>query len=255
MAGKERLKRSKIICIGFQKTGTTSLKGALEVLGYSVGGNKSKLLLPILQNSWHKVLRVLNRYDVVEDNPWAIIYRQIDHLVPGCKFIFTYRDPESWFKSVNHYFRLPRARPPMHEWIYGRRMGLIVAEKENSIRIYEKHIEGLREYFRDRPDDLLEIDISKGEGWGPLCSFLGCDIPNTPFPHKRDSANKGKKRNRLHRWFRRTRKYIHYGALLAFINWKGYSDFRRETGTLPAVDTNFWNRDWVFRLKRYSQQT
>jgi len=240
---KNITRKPKIICIGFQKTGTTSLKGALEILGYSVGGNKSKLLLPILQNRWHKIVRVLNRYDVVEDNPWAIIYRQIDHLVPGCKYIFTYRDPESWYESVERYFRLPRARPPLHEWIYGRGKGLIAVEKENSISIYNQHIQGIREYFGDRPNDLLEIDISKGDEWKSLCDFLGDDIPDSPFPHKRDSTRKKKKRTGIYRWWRRTRKYIHYGLLLRYINWRGYSDFRREPGTLPAVDRESWNQD------------
>jgi hypothetical protein len=231
-----KVEGTRIICVGFQRTGTTSLKRALEILGYRVGGNKSRLLLPILQNRWNTVLRVLNRYDAVEDNPWAVIYRPIDRLVPGCKFILTYRDPESWFGSVERYFRLPRARPPMHEWIYGRGMGLIAAEKENSLAIYKKHITGVRDYFRDRPDDLLVMDISKGGEWEPLCRFLGRDVPDVPFPHRRDSSRKRKKRNRLHRWFRRTRKYFHYGVLLAYIDWKGYADFRREPGTLPAVD-------------------
>ena len=228
--------KQKIICVGFQKTGTTSLKWALEILGYRVGGNKSRLLLPILQNRWNKILEVLDRYDAVEDNPWALIYRKIDQLVPGCKFILTYRDPESWYGSVQRYFRLPRARPPMHEWIYGRGLGQVAAEKENAIRIYRKHIEGVREYFRDRPGDFMEIDISKGEGWRPLCEFLGCEIPDTPFPHARDSKKQRKKRSRLHRGFRKSRKYLHYGVLLAYIDWKGFDDFRREPGTLPGVD-------------------
>ena len=227
---------SKIICVGFQKTGTTSMKRALEILGYRVGGNKSRLLLPILRNRWDRVLRVLNRYDAVEDNPWALIYRPIDRLVPGCKFILTYRDPEDWFVSVERYFRLPRARPPMHEWIYGRGMGLIAAEKENTLAVYKKHLEGVQAYFRDRPGDLQVIDIGKGQEWERLCGFLGCDIPNVPFPYRRGSREKREKRNRLHRCFRKIRKYLHYGALLVYIDWKGYADFRREPGTPPAVD-------------------
>lgn len=229
--------RPKIICVGFQKTGTTSLKWALEILGYRVGGNKSRLLLPILQNRWDRVLRVLNRYDAVEDNPWAVIYRQIDRLVPGCKFILTYRDPESWFGSVERYFRLPRARPPMHEWIYGRGRGLIAAEKENTLTVYKKHLEGVFAYFRNRPDDLLVIDIGKGDEWERLCGFLGCGVPDTPFPHRRDSTQKRKKRNRIHRWFRKARKQLHYAVVLAYIDWKGYADFRREPGTLPGVES------------------
>ena len=234
-------KKPKIICVGFQKTGTTSLKWALEILGYKVGGNKSWLLLPIVKNRWNRVRKVLDRYDVVEDNPWALIYRKIDQLVPGCKFILTYRDPESWYGSVAQYFRLPRARPPMHEWIYGRGMGQIAEEKENSIKIYQQHIQGVREYFRDRPDDFFEMDISKGEGWKSLCDFLDCEIPDAPFPHVRDSKKKKKQRNRIHRWYRKSRKHVHYGALLTYIDLMGYKDFRREPGTLPFVDADHEN--------------
>lgn len=234
----------KIICVGFQKTGTTSLKHALELLGYSVTGTKPKLLLPILRNNWNKVLKVLNKYDAAEDNPWNIIYRQIDRMVPGCKFILTYRDPESWFRSVKRYFRLPRSSPPLHEWIYGRGKGLISAEKENTISIYKQHIQGVREYFRNRPHDLLEIDLTKGDKWDPLCDFLGCDIPDMPFPHRRDSKKKKKKkRNKVHKRYRKIKKYLHYGALLRYIDMMGYPDFRREPGTLPAVDTDSWTQE------------
>jgi len=232
----------KIICVGFQKTGTTSLKWALKALGYSVAGNRSKLLLPILRNDWTKVLGILKKYDAVEDNPWAIIYRQIDHMVPGCKFILTYRDPESWFRSVKRYFRRRYSSAPMHEWIYGRDKGFIAIHKENTISIYNQHIRGIRAYFQDRPDDLLEIDITKGEKWETLCHFLGCDIPEIPFPHKRDSSRKKKKkrRNKVQKWHRKLKKSLHYGALLGYINMRGYPDFRREPGTLPAVDTDSW---------------
>jgi hypothetical protein len=49
---------------------------------------------------------------------------------------------------------------------------------------YEAHNAGVRAHFRDRPDDLLELDIAGGEGWTELCGFLGQPVPDRPFPHR-----------------------------------------------------------------------
>ncbi len=227
----------KIICVGFQKTGTTSLKKALQILGYKVGGNKPSLLLPILQNRWKKVNRKLSKFDAVEDNPWTIIYKKIDHSISGCKFILTYRDPESWFRSVERYFKLPRPISPMHEWIYGKGMGQIAAEKDNTLAIYNKHIQNVREYFKNRPNDFLEIDIINGDGWEKISRFLNKNIPKDSFPHRNKTGKHKKKRSKIHKFFRKIKKHIHYSALLFFINIMGYKDFKRKTGTLPKIDT------------------
>jgi hypothetical protein len=45
----------------------------------------------------------------------------------------------------------------------------------------------IKEYFKDRPDDLLVMNICAGEGWEILCPFLDCGIPKIPFPHKNKS--------------------------------------------------------------------
>jgi hypothetical protein len=50
-------------------------------------------------------------------------------------------------------------------------------------RSYEAHAEAVRQYFADRPDDLLEMDITAGDGWDVLCPFLGMPSPTIPFPH------------------------------------------------------------------------
>jgi hypothetical protein len=42
----------------------------------------------------------------------------------------------------------------------------------------------VKEYFRDRPDDLLVMNICAGEGWEKLCPFLGLAIPKVKFPHE-----------------------------------------------------------------------
>jgi Sulfotransferase domain len=46
-----------------------------------------------------------------------------------------------------------------------------------------RHNDEVRAYFRDRPDDLLEIDISADPRWEPVCAFLGLPVPPVSFPH------------------------------------------------------------------------
>ena len=110
---------SLIVGVGFQKTGTSSLRDALRTLGYRVGDNNHQVLWPYLHGNMGRVLRKLQQFDAVEDNPWPLMYKDLDALVPGSKFILTVRDPERWFESVARH--IGDLRDPMHEWIYGRK--------------------------------------------------------------------------------------------------------------------------------------
>jgi hypothetical protein len=69
-----------------------------------------------------------------------------------------------------------------HDFISARVYGGTRYERERFRRAYETHERSVREYFRERPADLLVLDICAGEGWERLCPFLGCEIPDTPFP-------------------------------------------------------------------------
>ncbi|MFB6305867.1 MAG: sulfotransferase family protein [Flavobacteriales bacterium] len=202
----------KIICVGFQKTGTSSLREALKILGYRVGDTKPYLLYPILRGNYNKVLKVLNKYDAVEDNPWPLIFDEIDKRVQGCKFILTERDEEHWYKSVSEH--IGDLRAPMHEWIYGKGKGLPKYHKENALKIYRNHYKRVREYFKDRPNDLLILNFEKGDGWEKLCEFLNCPIPDSPFPiENKRTPEKGNKKNPV----KKIRKKIKYTVLITYM--------------------------------------
>ena len=47
---------------------------------------------------------------------------------------------------------------------------------------YRHHEGAVRSYFAGRPDDLLVLDVAAGQGWEPLCEFLGHEVPEAPFP-------------------------------------------------------------------------
>jgi len=209
----------KIIGTGFQKTGTSSLRDALRILGYRVGDNNFQQLWPIVRGDWNRVLRKLDKYDAVEDNPWPLIYREIDKRVPGCKFIHTIREEESWFQSVSRH--IGDLRDPMHEWIYGRGKGLPKEDKANTIAVYRAHNESVQAYFADRPHDLLVLDIRAGQGWNELCAFLGKSIPDTPFPHA-NNASKNRSRSSLYRAYKHNKKQLKYALQIAYGDMRGY---------------------------------
>ena len=211
----------KIIGVGFQKTGTSSLREALKILGYRVKDTSARPLIPILKGDYHKVLRMIRDYDALEDTPWYMIYKELDERIPGSKFILTLRDEESWYKSVSRH--IGHLRNASHEWIYGRGKGLPMEDKENTIMVYSNHNKEVVHYFRDRPEDLMVVDFTQGGGWDELCRFLGKEIPEVPFPHynkwqdkKSKQSYYGQKKN-----LKFFRKKIRNSLKIKYIDWRG----------------------------------
>ena len=170
---------SKVICIGFHKTGTTSMGNALSLLGYSVVGSRRGLTDACRNGRWPEIFSVMDRFDACQDNPWAVIYPQLDRHYPGSRFIMTYRDPEEWLASVCNHFR---KRPsPMRKWIYGE--AYPVGNETIYLQRYQRHLDDVRAYFSQRPDDYLELRLGDSQIWEKMCPFLGHPVPNQPFPH------------------------------------------------------------------------
>jgi hypothetical protein len=212
----------KVIGVGFQKTGTSSLREALKILGYRVKDTSEKPLIPILKGDFEKVLRMIRDYDAVEDTPWYMIYQQLDKMIPGSKFILTIRDEESWYSSVSRH--IGTLKNPNHELIYGRGKSLPMENKENTIRIFNSHNQEVLEYFTDRPGDLLVLDFTRGDGWEKLCSFLGKAVPELPFPHANSTKEKmsGQPYYGYTRNLKYYRKSIRHHLKIKYIDWKGY---------------------------------
>jgi hypothetical protein len=183
--------KPKVFCIGFHKTGTTSLELALKQLGYKVTGCFGTKDPQISEKVYAWADELVKKYDAFEDNPWPVIYREMDSKYPGSKFIHTIRPAEAWIKSQVRDFAL--ANTPMREWIYG--VGCPEGNEEIYVQRYERHNREVLEYFKDRPDDLLTFDMPKGDGWEQLCPFLGAEIPNKPFPHANKASFSRKIKN------------------------------------------------------------
>ena len=190
----------KVFCIGFHKTGTTSLKMALMELGYRVKGPFGRREPDIGAVVEAQAREVIGKYDAFQDNPWPIIYRFLDREYPGSKFILSVRPTEKWIASVRDHFS-GRA-PKMREWIYGPGKGDPAGNEALYVERYERHNREVLEHFKDRPGDLITFDISAGDSWEKLCAFLGHPVPATPFPwanpktSREDRAAKKKKKRR-----------------------------------------------------------
>ena len=192
----------RLIGTGFGRTGTSSTKLALEILGWGPCHHMHEIRdHPEQLSYWNSAARgdpmdwdrVFKGYVSQIDWPGARYWRQLVGQFPGAKVLLTYRDPEEWYNSLRQTI-VPsatigrRADPNPHtramaEMVYqtvhlqvfdGR-----IEQRDYAIGVYLDHI---REVQATVPADrLLTYDVK--DGWQPLCAFLGVPIPDKLFPH------------------------------------------------------------------------
>jgi hypothetical protein len=169
--------RSKVFGIGLSKTGTTSLHHALIELGLK------SIHYPQRAELFSGDFRCFDDCDAATDIPIVPYYPQLDEAYPGSKFILTVRDVEDWLQSMERWLT-PNRRPG--EFVLRVRMAVYGVIKFHAGRlryVYEKHVREVKEYFADRPADLLVMNICAGEGWDKLCPFLNYEpVPRSAFP-------------------------------------------------------------------------
>ena len=176
----------KVFGIGFHKTGTKSLKKALEILGYSVTGPNAVQEIDSRKKLYEVVDSFLPQYNAFQDNPWPLVYKYVDNLYPDAKFILTIRDDSMWIQSVVKYFK--NKTTPMRKYIYG--YGSPLGNEDIYLQCYKKHNQEVINYFKDKNNKLLVIDITKENAWEQICLFLNKPKPTLPFPHLNKNRNK-----------------------------------------------------------------
>lgn len=171
----------KIFGIGLNKTGTTSLHGALQALGFQSlhwGGPEIKKLVEDAHEQSRPLVADLPEYDAFSDI-WALSRRfdVLDHQYPGSRFILTTRSLESWIDSrTRHVHRNQIARAE------GRYFGgFLRVEPDLWRQQFVDHHAAVYNYFSGRAD-LLVMRITEGDGYDALCPFLGTVTPAAPFP-------------------------------------------------------------------------
>jgi hypothetical protein len=201
---------TRVFGIGMHKTGTTSLHHAFQVLGLDSWHWKSN------KQAWriYSEMKAVGRSHLLEqnyalcDNPIPLLYEQLDKAYPGSKFILTMLSEEKWLNAVECLFD-PK-RNPYYDWhlqpfsnlIHTALYGRCDYDRNTFLAGYRAHNSAVRDYFRGRPADLLEMKMNELDGrqcWEKLCGFLGKPIPSIDYPHAhKDTPKYWDSRHNLH---------------------------------------------------------
>jgi hypothetical protein len=208
----------KVIGAGFGRTGTMSLKVALETLGFDPCYHMTEVFAhPEHTGFWISAWRrepadwdgVLGGYEAAVDWPACTFYEELMERHPDAKVILSVRDPERWYESVrNTIYELSVVIPrhPIYrigyklvsffvfrgsgnvdladEIIWQGTFDGTFEDKHHAIEVFERHNAEVQ--HRVPKDRLLVYDVKAG--WGPLCEFLGVEEPEEPFPRTNDAV-------------------------------------------------------------------
>jgi hypothetical protein len=214
----------QVIGVGFGRTGTNSLRDALERLGFTpiekmghCNAHPERFAL------WLEAARrkragepidwrpLFNGYRTTLEWPGLYFWRELVAAHPGAKVILTVRDPERWYDSVRAtlfaIYQRRTASPvgrflrgvlswldPMvghryrvhDETIWNGTFAGRFDDRERTIRLFEEHAREVR--AKVPAGRLLIFDVK--QGWEPLCAFLGVPVPTgEPFPHVNSAAD------------------------------------------------------------------
>lgn len=202
----------QIIGSGLARTGTMSLKQALEHLldtpcFHVIELMKQPKRVSYLKERYKKGTTnwdaFYDGFGVAVDYPTCLYFEELLVKYPNAKVIHTIREPESWYESVYNtvyrgvpkgakdIFRLiktsltskdMRQLAPVFQHnekiIWKEQFEGKFEDKSRAIEIFEAHTERVKQIV---PSDKLLIFNVK-EGWKPLCAFLNKEMPNSPFP-------------------------------------------------------------------------
>lgn len=192
----------EIIGSGFGRTGTASLKLALERLGFGPCHHMHEVFAnPPQVPHWQAVAAgkavdwdtVFAGYRSQVDWPGAHVWRELAAHYPNAKVIHSVRPEESWWRSFSSTIgRLAVKRdslPPLPPHVAEMLQAGITMVQEQTFGCPADDREGVLAAYRKReaevraeipPTRLLVFDVA--EGWEPLCRFLGLPVPDEPFP-------------------------------------------------------------------------
>jgi hypothetical protein len=162
---------AKVFCIGYNKTGTTTLGKSLEMLGYRNSSFNKKVWRKYYKNNEiEKILLYTSKFDSFDDLPWLKedMIPVLDKKFPGSKFIYLERDEVSWKKSFNDWtFNMTGKYPNIEEgW-----------------QDYLKHQKFVLDYFKERKSDFIVINVKDENGLKKTADFLGKTTIQNHFPH------------------------------------------------------------------------
>ncbi|MDP6935747.1 MAG: sulfotransferase, partial [Myxococcota bacterium] len=193
----------QVIGAGFGRTGTASLKRALEILGLGPCYHmfeirrapwKARAWLPVIRGGAPDWTGIYRGYASAVDWPTCSFHVQLAEAFPQARFVLTTRDPERWYQSTHRtLYALWQAMPGWVRWLplVGSIHALIVehiwdgtfegrfGEQAEALSRYQAHQAAV---VASLPEERLLV-FGVEQGWEPLCSFLEVPVPDVPFPH------------------------------------------------------------------------
>jgi len=198
----------QVLCLGMGRTGTQSLSEALPLLGISPVYHMKDVRKNSHTDLWSSLFEakqagkpisteqfdeILGSWAGTTDWPSITFAEELMDAYPDARIILTTRSEDAWLASMNSTLFLPQpGKPPSKYFVY--QFG---EEKEkwhvNAKEAFRKHNDNVRKLAKERGREVLEYQVK--EGWGPLCKFLGKDVPEgKDFPRSDDWATFGWKK-------------------------------------------------------------
>ncbi|WP_137679390.1 sulfotransferase family protein [Aurantiacibacter suaedae] len=185
----------QVIGAALPRTGTLSLKFALEMLGIGRCYHMTEFIVDP-QTRWRWTFArarpalldpLWESFSATVDAPGCMMWRPLARRFPEAKVILTRRDPDRWFESV----RQTVGKPEHLRTLLGSPLGpALIAQNPFGYRFdraaMTAHFEAYGARVRETiaPERLLEFEAK--DGWEPLCAFLGLPVPDVAFPHVND---------------------------------------------------------------------
>lgn len=204
----------KIIGAGGPRTGTASLKDALEILGFGKcyhmqylfnNPDDIKYWTELFDTGTTDFEKMFDGFASTVDFPGHMNYKIFLEQYPDAKVILTERDPEKWYESAKNtvyavtqqsigqkltimkkmifsarFRKLAQAFKLVKKYLWGRLYQGQFKDKEKALEIYTSFNEEVKKHVP--ANQLLNYDIA--DGWGPLCEFLEVPVPDVEFPNK-----------------------------------------------------------------------
>jgi len=201
----------KVIGAGMPRTGTMSLKIALEQLGYGpchhmievyTRAHLAPLWARVFDGSLGDFEEIFKDYNATTDAPAAFVFDKLAARYPQAKVILSIRDADKWYASMQATILTRQnqdevAGSPMAPMF--QKMGAYLAKnggppadagptsgapsREGMIAWFNAHNGRVKSSIV--PERLLVFEAV--QGWEPLCKFLGVGVPHTPYPRVNDA--------------------------------------------------------------------
>lgn len=188
----------EVIGTGFGRTGTDSMREALNMLGFGPCHHMFEVTdNPVMKARWRAFMdsntpdwsALFEGYRSCVDWPSAHYWRELVAHYPQARVILTWRDPESWWTSyeatILRFVQTTQDRASVAVRIVEKAFGDHAGDRAHVIGAYEAHVAAV---IATVPKDRLLLH-NLGDGWEPLCAHLGVPVPAEPYPSRNTTAD------------------------------------------------------------------